>query len=313
MSELSIRQAATIFFAFMLVFGVAQAQDVRSPIGGTELRVMSYNINGLPWPLKANKAPLFKEMARIINDQRVAGTAPHIILVQEGFRGNSRHFVEGSGYPYIAKGPNSKQRDSDDVPSKALINSGLFVMSEYPIVKVDKVVFGSQCTGWDCMANKGVLYAQIDIPGIGLVDVFNTHFNSVGSSGSKKEKVYAVQAQQLQIAIDFIKANTSSERPALFVGDVNIRESNPVFPTMMASLQPLFHTGTFCKLYTSFCSLGEGTGIQELFETPDHHFYKSSDQVEVYPYYSAKTMRSRVDDRGLSDHLAYLAYYTFKK
>lgn len=305
--------AVLLTFASSAVYAqeMQQASVTQTPV--MEFRMMSYNVNGLPWPLKANKAPLFDEMARIFQEQRGRGAAPQVLVVQEGFRGDVKHFVENAGYKFIQKGPNSKKRREGSGSSNAIINSGLYILSDFPIVQTDFVVFGSDCSGWDCLSNKGVLYAQIDVPGIGLVDIFDTHFNSLGSSGTKAEKVWAAQLKQMKIASDFINSKMSTSRVALFGGDFNIKDNSPVYNHMLNAMQPMFNVGQFCKTYPQSCELGEGTPLEDLLFTTDHQYYKSGGGFNVFPVYAEKNMKSRLGDRDLSDHPGLTVHYKFYK
>lgn len=307
------RFVVALILAFLshTAFAQKKIQASMSHAPAMEFRLMSYNINGLPWPLKANKAPLFDEMARVLQTARAQGTAPHVLVVQEGFRGNVTKFVENAGYKYIQKGPNSQQRRNGSGPSKAVLNSGLFILSDYPIVQTDFTVYGSDCSGWDCFANKGILYAQINVPGIGLVDIFDTHFNCVASSGTKPEKVYAAQLNQLKIASDFVNSKISTTRPALFGGDFNIKDASPIYNNMLVAMQPMFNVGQFCKTYPASCELGEGTVLEDILFTTDHEYYKSGGGITVVPFYAAKNMTSRLGDRELSDHPGLLVKYKF--
>jgi endonuclease/exonuclease/phosphatase family metal-dependent hydrolase len=305
--------AVILAFFSNAAFAQEMPENLMAQSSVMEFRLMSYNVNGLPWPLKANKAPLFKEMARIFQEQRGRGVAPQVLVLQEGFRGDVKHFVENAGYKFIVKGPNSKVRREGEDSSKALTNSGLYILSDYPIVQTDYVVFGSNCSGWDCYANKGVLYAQIEVPGIGLVDIFDTHLNSVGSSGTKEDKVWAAQLQQMKITSDFINSKMSTTRVALFGGDFNIKDTSPIYNHMLNAMLPLFNAGQFCKFYPKNCELGEGTLLEELLTTTDHQYYKAGGGVNVFPSYAEKNMKLRLGDRDLSDHPGLIVKYKFYK
>lgn len=305
--------AVIVTFISQLAWAKHSSENTIQKVPVMEFNMMSYNVNGLPWPLKKNKAPLFEEMARIIQEQRGRGAAPQVLVIQEGFRGDFKRFVENSGYKYVIKGPNSKKRREGSGPSKAIVNSGLYILSDFPITQTDFVVFGSECSGFDCYANKGVLYAQIDVPHVGLVDIFDTHLNSLGSSGTKPEAVYAAQLKQMQIASDFVNSKISTERPSLFGGDFNIKDNSPIYNNMLIALQPMYNVGQFCKAYPQNCELGEATPLEDLLLTTDHQYYKSGGEFDVFPFYAAKNMKSRLGDRDLSDHPGLVVKYRFYK
>lgn len=293
----------------ILLFGINAHAQTR------ELKVMSYNINGLPWPLKKNKKPLFMEIARILNERVDKKTAPHVILIQEGFRPETKDLVTAlsKNYPYIFKGP----KDSDKNPldanpgRKAIISSGLWILSRYPILKSDKIPFGaSRCTGWDCIANKGIAYVQIQVPGVGPVDILSTHMNSKKSSGSSDQKVYAAQEKQIEVAKYFFDKVSSPHIPVIFSGDFNIKTDRPNYSVLARAL-PLYSAGLFCEAYQYFCKIGENTPSKDLHVSADQHFYRQGNGYYLNPVYAAKTMRQKLGSRVLSDHLAYEVHYRF--
>jgi endonuclease/exonuclease/phosphatase family metal-dependent hydrolase len=299
-----------IFISNICATTLAYAESV-------ELKVMSYNINGLPWPLKKNKKPLFMEIARLINLQKKDGTAPDVILIQEGFRPETKDMIAALDYPYVFKGPKDSDKnplDNNKNESRgAVISGGLWILSQFPILKSDKIPFGaSRCTGFDCYANKGIAYVQIQVPGVGPVDILSTHMNSNKASGSSPDKVYAIQRKQIEVAKYFFDKVTSSRVPVIFAGDFNIKTTSPTYADLSKSV-PLYNTGLFCEAYGYFCKIGEDTLPIDLHECHDQHFYRESDSFRVNPVYAAKSMRQKLGDRSLSDHLAYVVQYRFDK
>lgn len=311
-----MKRLVLILFS-ILIFGTTVFAQAKS------LKVMSYNVNGLPWPIKKNKRPLLMEIARIIKEQREIGTAPDVLLIQEGFRPEVKEMVAAMGYPYVFKGP--KDSDMNPLDKKcppgpkqppcnntiSIIGSGLWILSKYPFNKTGKIAFGkTRCTGWDCYANKGVAYAQIKVPGIGPVDIFTTHMNSRKASGSSDEKVWAAQRKQIAVIKYFLRKTATANVPAIFAGDFNVRTSFPTYPDLAKAIT-MDSVGLFCSQYTAHCRIGEGTLPEELHNKVDQHFFRSTKSISVYPYYVAKTMRHKLGNLGLSDHLAYEAYYSF--
>lgn len=68
------------------------------------LRIMSYNVNDLPWPLKRNKKPLFDRMRDVLQGREAKSLAPDIVLLQDGFTSTTRDFVSRLDYPYVHYG-----------------------------------------------------------------------------------------------------------------------------------------------------------------------------------------------------------------
>lgn len=259
------------------------------------------------------------EMARIINDEIKAGRGPEVLLIQEGFRPETKELIAALNFPYVIQGP----KDSDKNPidkqqgidkkSDAILGAGLWILSRYPITKSGTIAFGaSRCTGYDCYANKGIAYVQIQVPGVGPVDILNTHMNSKGSSGSSDKKVFETQKKQLEIVRYYYDRMTSKSIPAIFAGDFNITTERPNYPDLHAML-PMYNAGLFCEAYQYFCKIGPNTTAKELHVSRDQHFYRAGTTWDIHPIYAIKNMREKVGDRILSDHEGYLVTYRFTK
>ncbi|MBL9162604.1 MAG: endonuclease/exonuclease/phosphatase family protein [Planctomycetaceae bacterium] len=109
-----------------------------------------------------------------------------------------------------------------------LIGSGLLLLSRYPIVGEPHFLTYQDASrvltnGWkaDGFAAKGVIHAQLrlsDQPPV-QIDCFLTHLESVSS---------AARAKQLTELAGFIAANTSPDRPAILMGDLNVTADYPI-------------------------------------------------------------------------------------
>jgi hypothetical protein len=58
--------------------------------GGSESRstfsVMTYNVEGLPWPIRSGRGDKLKAIGRELAAMREKGVEPDVVLLQEGFR-----------------------------------------------------------------------------------------------------------------------------------------------------------------------------------------------------------------------------------
>jgi endonuclease/exonuclease/phosphatase family metal-dependent hydrolase len=99
------------------------------------------------------------------------------------------------------------------------INSGLLILSKYPIIKAEAFCF-SKRQGSDVFANKGVLYAKIMIGDKDqYIHVFNTHLQS-----HDYPKARAHQRQELfGFVTDIVGQDKEYIRPIIIAGDFNIR------------------------------------------------------------------------------------------
>lgn len=121
-------------------------------------------------------------------------------------------------YPHSMEGP-----DEDDFES----DGGLLLLSRHPLIARHQTIY-RHCRGEDCLANKGVLHARIQVPGQPIpYDIFLTHLQAgrtksgtpnVGHGSSARDKI----KYQLSHLGSFIRACTNTfEYPTLLMGDLN--------------------------------------------------------------------------------------------
>ena len=89
----------------------------------------------------------------------------------------------------------------------ALLDSGLAVISRFPIEQYDFRVFKT-CSGMDCNSSKGVLYTKIKYKKSRSLHVFNTHINAGGSK------------EQMDVVKSFVREKHVSG-PIVLAGDFN--------------------------------------------------------------------------------------------
>ncbi|MEX0300432.1 MAG: endonuclease/exonuclease/phosphatase family protein, partial [Kordiimonas sp.] len=209
--------------------------------GGIDLRVLSYNINGLPAPIKTGKQPHYKRMVEMLKERRAEGSQPHVVLLQEAFDKKSEIVAKETGYKYVLKGPTRKDEStrgqahwvqktrkayaSFSDPQKFL-GSGLWILSDYPIVDARHKAFNSdECAGLDCLSNKSIILARILVPGLSTpVDIVNSHFNSRRSAKAPDKAVFKAHQKQTDTLKWFLE-KTDSGNPKIIAGDFNTKES----------------------------------------------------------------------------------------
>lgn len=127
-------------------------------------------------------------------------------------------------YPYSHAGP----REGDPrLIETEYFDGGLLLLSRHPIGAKGQTIY-RQCSGEDCLTNKGVLHARVEAPApLGRCDVFLTHMQSCppevpevpsAGPGSCDEKLREHQTEHLEA---FVAANSDPGRPALLMGDLN--------------------------------------------------------------------------------------------
>lgn len=289
--------------------------------GSFQIKTLSYNVQGLPWPIKKHRGEL-PEIGRLLGEMRRQGTQPQVVFLQEAFRGGSIDtLIKNSGYAFVYKGPstsewapldkkpncsNSPKSQPCSTGNGKLTNSGTYILSDYKILRAQKAAFGKACTGYDCLSNKGVMMAEIEVPGLPEpIVVLNTHFNSSKSSGSSQAKSDAARTKQLAAVNWFMKKYLPdlNERTVIFGGDFNCWPTRVPYNELQSSLL-MQNAQEVCLENSHRCRVLSPESYDTFFgRTPDHIFYKSGRGVELFPVSIEKTFDIMHGKRQISDHL----------
>jgi len=197
-----IVRSGLVFF-LMVTAVLAQAEPIR---------ILGYNTFGLPRPL-------------LIRPSRLSALARHLPALGADVAGFNETFTQYARvlsnmpeYPYVTWGTGK---------SKTRMSSGLLIVSRWPIVNSERLIF-EHCSGSDCFAAKGVLMARVQTPSSGLIDVYVTHLNA-GTSDR-------IRVSQTQEMIEFIRTNSGDPthpgswlRPVVILGDLNATPGEKVY------------------------------------------------------------------------------------
>ena len=224
----------------MLGMTMAVAPGVAADLEKSSISVMTYNVNGLPWPFASGRTKAFRRIETRLRAMRAAGAQPEVIVLQEAFTARAKQIAHNGGYRFVANGPLASlvnatppsaldrlfsERASTFKGETAgkLLDSGLQIASDHPIISVKRLAFPAfACAGYDCLANKGVLLVTIQIPGYAIpVTVATTHLNSKRSSGVALSRSLYAYRRQVDSINAFLKAQQDARLPIIFVGDFN--------------------------------------------------------------------------------------------
>jgi endonuclease/exonuclease/phosphatase family metal-dependent hydrolase len=206
-----------------------------------QLSLLTYNVEGLPWPVRYDRVSKLRQIGATLAALRAAGRQPHVVVLQEAFTDEAKAITIRAGYRYVADGPPAtmtglpatKAADQRFVAEASLFrgersgkwaDSGLRIASDYPIVSVRRMAYPSYaCAGFDCMANKGALAVAIRVPGIAEpVAVVATHLNSRYSSHSSTERALYAYRRQVDALGDFVHKVVPATYPFVLAGDLNV-------------------------------------------------------------------------------------------
>jgi endonuclease/exonuclease/phosphatase family metal-dependent hydrolase len=196
-----------------------------------------------------------------------------------------------------------------------VFDSGVLVASRYPIVKTADFIYPS-CSGTDCFADKGVIYAEI-IKGGKSYHVTSTHAASFDTAEARALR--QVQFQQIRSLVN--NQNIPSFDAVMFGGDFNVNKL--IFPTdyaqMLANLNATdpvstgWTASTFDpRINTLAGRAGSGGTAVEYLDyvvTSNTHRQPASGRNDVRIIRSAAAPVFKTWD--LSDHLPVMGEFTF--
>ena len=162
-----------------------------------QLRVLLWNVEGLPWPIRSGREPKLAKIADWIAKRRKAGDGPDILILHKAFTPEASRIATQAGFRNILPGP--ALDDKRQLPTIAppadhadatrwwkgegvgkWLDGGLYVATDLPVADQARDAFGTDsCAGYDCLSNKGGLVLRVAIPGAPeALTLFNTHRNS---------------------------------------------------------------------------------------------------------------------------------------
>lgn len=196
-----------------------------------DLSVMTYNVKGLPWPIATGRAAALERIADRLAWMRKGGVQPAVVVLQEAFRSEAKEIGDRAGYRFQIGGENisraaspvSKRSPFRRRASAPQLDSGLVVLSDYPILDVNRASFPeSACAGIDCYAAKGVVLVTLALPGKGRIEVATTHLNSKGASWASEKETERAYREQVDFLVEFLADKRDHSVPLVLAGDFNL-------------------------------------------------------------------------------------------
>jgi endonuclease/exonuclease/phosphatase family metal-dependent hydrolase len=176
------------------------------PPGKHELSVLAYNIYMRTGPFYNGQ----RERGKILGKE--LRRPWDVILFSEVFDDDVRNDLVqalNKDFPHSSGILGSEQGIEED--------SGVLILSKWPIEGRKELLFEETCAGSDCMADKGVLYTRINKHGK-RYHLFATHLDAGHDADDR-----AARWSQLIMAKNFVKAqNIPASEPVIVGGDLNI-------------------------------------------------------------------------------------------
>lgn len=308
------------------------ASDAGTP--PQSLSIMTYNIEGLPWPARSGRGPFLEAISAELARMDTVGALPEVVVFQEAFSTSALEAAANNPHPVLAFGP---RRRTDTSFARAIdpalqrrnilrgewgikvFGGGLAVASHYPISVVAIEPFGPRsCAGWDCLSNKGMMLVQVHLPGLtDPVEVLTTHMNSQGSSGVSVEKQTAAHRVQSEQLAQFIDQHSISDNPLVIAGDFNMRGSPQRFDA--------FERETGFNLARRYCLEAQSNQDRENCEiavsfdgdapwldTQDLQIFDDGAHIALRPTRLEAWFDGEDAGGELSDHDAYIVTYALE-
>lgn len=313
-----------------------------------EITVLIYNVAGLPWPLgcgkasrdtddngkripiACNRSAAMKDLGTMLGKWRMRGNEPDIIMLQEAFISAAVVIPEMAGYPNWVTGPGPKdlgpkysERVSEEFIAERSFwkgeklgkrqSSGLVLASNFPIVELHNHPFNQwECAGFDCLANKGLLVVELEIPGLpDRLAVATTHFNSRGASGVSGERSLVAHNLQVDEANEYLENLGEGDVPFIWGGDINMRHADDrIMYFVERSGGTLNEVSSYCVKPGSDCEIPiHWDSDTPWYETQDLQGWVPGTRVEIAPF-RVETVFD-VPDNGImpSDHNGLLVHY----
>jgi sphingomyelin phosphodiesterase len=266
------------------------------------LEVLSYNIYMRPRFLFFDG----QEVRASLLPNKIQGY--DVIIFQEAFDDHVRNNLLNrlnNEYPYQTKILGSDQGIRQD--------GGVIIVSKWPIAAQAQRLFGDVCAAEDCLADKGVLYAQINKQGQ-IYHLFGTHIQS----GRNKE---TIREQQFHIIKSFIDSKQIPENePVIVGGDFNVNRFSQSTYESMITILDVTHPSSKGLRYTSDGKINDLKG-RNTRTYLDYIFYSNNHLRPAEAFNEVRLIRADKEWKGitktshqdLSDHYPVYGYFEFKK
>lgn len=217
-------------FAFLILYSSLKAVQYKSYTpyqilgtgtealpDGNSLKLIQMNVFWRPWLLHLFQEEYIQERSQLVINRL---KKYDICCLNEAFHFGSsvvKDFVaamKNEGFKYVVSA------HSIPLTAKHIIDSGVLILSKYPIIETASETYEQGCS-WDGFAAKGAVYAKIKVASDKHVNVFATHLQA--SYRIVTDVDYGVRHSQSLHLKSFIERYTAGDdSPIFLLGDMNI-------------------------------------------------------------------------------------------
>ncbi|TCM21674.1 hypothetical protein EDF56_101343 [Novosphingobium sp. PhB165] len=333
---------AAMFFAMAIVVGLVVDAFLSQPAVALpatvnplpagmrgDLSVMTYNVKGLPWPLASGRPEALAAIGQRLAQLRRMGRQPQVVVLQEAFIPEAKAIAREAGYAFVATGPQGRPAPNEDQAAtrawtlgetgEAHVDSGLVLMSDLPIRRAERAAFPAvACAGYDCLAAKGVLVAELALPGGGTVRVATTHLNCRKASGTSSQRSDAAYAQQAAFLSNVLARSRADGVPTILAGDFNQGQRPDRIAMLHGALDKVPGAEREDALSRRFdadpAGMARLAGAQWIrHKARDMQFTFDGSPARLMPVGIEIPFGTEPDGSMLSDHMGYTVHYAIRR
>ena len=272
------------------------------------LSVLTLNIWGLPGVGPLGMAPKKKEriqgICRELKRSAAENHGWHIVLLQEVWLQEDRSALARCGYPLSV--------DLND--SKLWLDSGLLILSKYPIQRMHRLTYPALPISPDvledgeALVKKSAVLVQVEHPLVGPLWVGNTHLISYYAEG-EADQYLERRKQQFSSFVQWAK-QLAGDQPLIVGGDWNFGEHIPDLWAEKNQLLPDFVVSSEAALQSTLSS--ENTFQEKDQGRVDHLFASAHFQAEGGELAMHRRLKGPEGEFNLSDHFGWSEVYSLK-
>ncbi len=245
--------------------------------GGFKLKLVTYNIWGLPSWMTGARSGRYPQIAR-----ELERLDPDLILLQEAWTAKARRSVPASGRWSIARA--ARQHTFFQ-------QSGLVTLSKFPILGGQFYPF-TRAAYPDRFVNKGALKVTVRLPDGRVLNVWNVHLQDGGSPALRLSQVRELAAR--------VRAADDGQLADLVGGDFNCTPESALCHELVRSLGPTVQQLGGAEPFVTWDGLSAKPGAGE---TLDHIFVHGQEALQNPQTAPRAVFAAASPDQRLSDHL----------
>ena len=255
----------------------ARVSPLKNTGGAQSLRLISYNIWGLPSWMTGATSGRYPRIAR-----ELERLDPDIILLQEAWTAKARKSAPATGTWWAARAAGQHT---------FFQQSGLMTLSKFPIIGGEFYPF-SHAAFPDRLVTKGILKTTICLRDGSILNVWNVHLQEGGP--------YAIRQSQVQELVSHVQAAEDGQIADLVGGDFNCTPQSPLYLGLERALGPTVYELGGQKPFVTWNNLSAKPGAGQ---TLDYIFVREHQAFQSLDAFARVAFASPSPAQQLSDHL----------